>query len=90
MAMIEQLRQRRTDLFIERARLAGLLRGQLAAVSTADVDQSIAQLRQIERQLADVENACNELYDLLRLAPPGSPAAAPAAPPWTSPSAGST
>ncbi len=26
-------------------------------------------MRQIERQLADVENACNELYDLLR---PGS------------------
>jgi len=68
-AMIQQLRQRRLELSFERARLAGILRGELAAVSDQDADQTVTQLRQIEQQIASIEVACDELYDLLR---PGS------------------
>jgi uncharacterized protein involved in outer membrane biogenesis len=66
LAMIHQLQQRRLTLTADRARLAGLLRGQLAALSDAQSDPTVDQLRQTERQLADTEQACDQLYELLR------------------------
>jgi hypothetical protein len=65
MAMIQELKQRRADLLDQRARLAGFLRGQLAALSSDNSDQTIVQLRRLERELADVETASDELYNLL-------------------------
>jgi hypothetical protein len=66
LAMIQQLRQRRQELSADRARLAGLLRGELAALSDADSEQTVGQLRQTEQQLAEIDDACDDLYDLLR------------------------
>jgi hypothetical protein len=66
LALIQQLRQQRLELSFERARLAGLLRGQLSAISDQNADQTVLQLRGVEAQIANIEIACDELYDLLR------------------------
>jgi hypothetical protein len=65
-AMAQQLRQRKFALAAERAQLAGQARAQLASLPPPQAQQSLARLRAIDIESAEVERALDQLYDLMR------------------------
>jgi hypothetical protein len=61
--LAEDLRRRRLDLIARRSALLAPARASAADPSHAE---AVEQLRQLQTELADVEDAFDELYDLLR------------------------
>ncbi len=65
-SIAEQLRNEKADLLARRAELAGTARGQLGSRPEADAGATLETLRTLDRQIAQTENAMDQLYDMLR------------------------
>jgi len=65
-AIAQQLRAQKAQLLERRAVLAGTARGQLGSRPEASAEATLQSLQAIDRQIAQTENAMDQLYDLLR------------------------
>lgn len=61
-----RLRATKLQLLSERAALAGRTRALVASGSTADSARAVQQLRELDRRLAQTEDAMDQLYELMR------------------------
>jgi hypothetical protein len=66
LALAGQFQRQKQALLFSRAQAAGEVRATLASGSRRDAAAAIARLRDIDRQLADTENAMDRAYELLR------------------------
>jgi hypothetical protein len=66
LAYARQLRARKMVMLEDRASLAGRARSDLATASLADAQTTLDQLRQLDLEIANTENALDELYDMQR------------------------
>jgi hypothetical protein len=65
-AIAQQLRAEKAQLLERRAILAGTARGQLGSRPEASAEATLQSLQAIDRQIAQTENAMDQLYDMLR------------------------
>jgi hypothetical protein len=66
MDLAESLRQRRAELLAMRDQLIGPARAQVYGLDLPQQEQAVQQLRAVQQELADVEDAFDRLYDLQR------------------------
>jgi hypothetical protein len=66
LALAEQIRARKQRLLESRGALAAEARARVASGGGASADQSLAQLRSVDRELAAAEDALDRVYELLR------------------------
>jgi hypothetical protein len=65
-ALAEQIRGRKHGLLQSRQDLATTARAQLASGASVDAENTLQQLRGVDRELAAAEDALDRVYDLLR------------------------
>ena len=61
-----QLRTRKLDLLAERSRRSGEVRSILASAPSPERASAVTQLRALDQQLSQTEDALDKLYDMLR------------------------
>jgi uncharacterized protein involved in outer membrane biogenesis len=66
LALIAQLRARKSAANDERAKLAGQVEAQLASAAGKDSASALQQLREKDQQIAELETSLDQLLDLLR------------------------
>jgi hypothetical protein len=64
--LADALNERRDELLAARRTASSDVRALLASTATDEANSAIERLRRIDRELADIDNALDHIYDLLR------------------------
>src|SRR5262249_30219746 len=66
LSLASQLRQQKLELLSVRSQLAGQARGELAVRTEKQAKATLDQLRELDRQIAQAEDALDGVYEMLK------------------------